>query len=62
MPKVDVEGAGTLSFPVPDAQIASVRPDVRREVYLIYRECLRNIVRTPAVSMSACASPARTVG
>ncbi len=26
-------------------ETSSVRPDVRREVYLIYRECLRNIVR-----------------
>ena len=28
MPRVEVEGAGTLSFPVPDAQIASI---VRRD-------------------------------
>lgn len=26
-------------------ETSSIRPDVRREVYLIYRECLRNIVR-----------------
>jgi len=33
MPRVEVEGAGTLSFPVPDAQIAAIVRRAKRAPY-----------------------------
>jgi hypothetical protein len=33
MPRVEVEGAGTLSFPVPDAQIAAIVRRAERAPY-----------------------------
>lgn len=52
MPRVEVEGAGTLSFPVPDAQIASIVRQAERAPYgrgeeTIVDTSVRNVWQIP---------------